>query len=32
MRRWRLALPQVVAVLPADEARSHLSQLGTFLV
>ena len=26
------ALPQVVAVLPADEVRSHLSQLGPFLV
>ena len=25
-------LPQVVAVLPADEVRNHLSQLGTFLV
>jgi hypothetical protein len=25
-------LPQVVAVLPADEVRSHLSQLGPFLV
>jgi hypothetical protein len=25
-------LPTVVAVLPADEVRSHLSQLGPFLV
>jgi hypothetical protein len=25
-------LPDVVAVLPADEVRSHLSQLGPFLV
>ena len=25
-------LPQVVAVLPADEVRSHLTQLGPFLV
>ena len=26
------ALPDVVAVLPADEVRSHLSQLGPLLV
>jgi len=25
-------LPQVVAVLPADEVRSHLSQIKSFLV
>jgi hypothetical protein len=32
MWRWRLALPQVVAVLPADEVRSHLNQIKPFLV
>jgi hypothetical protein len=32
MRRWRQDLPDVVAVLPADEVRSHLSQLGPLLV